>query len=699
MNKPDDIETYRRKWSNMSLLYRVDQIKKVKLKESQTSRRFALRRRSDYFYIQETPGSTGIFLPDSQFRESWELLALLLIIYQSFIICFVFSYVIDSVQEHFTILLYCDLFFLIEVLLNLNTGYFSDGTLVKHRRRIILKYAKSYLLTDILACIPLQYYIYPIYTMDVSNVDKPNIDILKIFWGLKLLNVLKIPKIFSNMQCHFTSELVYTCFHLIKFLLTAVIIVHFTSCLMYLAFYNDFENTGMLWNMIYDHNQNTYLRFFYLIVMTMTSTGYGDIVPYTLNMKLLGCIIMCFACCLFAFLLTNGKDILLKYNAQDNYFRDMLLKIKKFLTIKKIDKPLRFRVVRYLEYVKQNSRKNNLDEDQILSQLSLPLREEVFIVTRGKLLNACMVISKYSIDFLRILTRSLSHGIFAPGDNIIKEGELTDSLYFITKGRIEMFHQRTQTVFKELKAYKYFGEISFYLQKPRSCSARSLIFSEVMYLTRYSMNELLRKRPKDQEYHKILVIQAQNNISLLDIRCYLCKTLGHIAKDCKSFVILLNKLDYAEEYHNKREKLHKKIHHLSHIEYFDIDKHRRYSKYNIKGKRFEPKQLYKENPKLQSKCSEFLHEDGIVHYKYNISEHYAEESEDDDVLLAKSSIPLEHQYTNKFIEKRNSLFVGRAESGVSREVNWIDDSKNSLITLGLPNGRRSLVLDRLFHRV
>ena len=52
----------------------------------------------------------------------------------------------------------------------------------------------------------------------------------------------------------------------------------------------------MLWDMILDADSSTYLRFFYMMVFTMTSVGYGDIVPYTINQKILSCIFMCLAC-------------------------------------------------------------------------------------------------------------------------------------------------------------------------------------------------------------------------------------------------------------------------------------------------------------------------------------------------------------------------------------------------------------------
>ena len=90
--------------------------------------------------------------------------------------------------------------------------------------------------------------------------------------------------------------------------------------------------------------------------------------------------------------------------------------------------------------------------------------------------------SDLSISCLRMIGYSLKLDIHGPNDLIIKEGQLTDKLYFIMNGNVEVFHQLSSTTFKLLPKPPYFGEIGFFVGLPRTASVKSLGFSELLML-------------------------------------------------------------------------------------------------------------------------------------------------------------------------------------------------------------------------
>ena len=665
MQSVPKIEVHNRRWSHISLLYRVEQISQQNHNLARTQATFPLRRRSDYFYIDQPQSNRFILLPDSIYRELWELLSILLIMFQQFSISYSLSFTTNILNFHYYLLIFCDIFFSIEIFSNLNTAFFSDGTLVKIRSKIISKYLKGRFLLDFFACFPFEILVPNMKFESSSDTSIAEHDYIKALWLLKCLNVFKLPDIIHNLQCRFTSQLVYTMFHITKFLISGVLLIHWTACMMYFCFLKDLESNGARWNYIYDSGANPYLRYFYMIVFTMTSTGFGDITPFSLNQKILAIVIMGLSCWLFAFTLTNSKEILIKYTSQGEYFKEAIFNLKKYLKIKKIPRRLRLRTISYIQFLKANFEKKNLRENEILDLLSPTLREDVLIKTRGKLIQRCSFFKNYSMDFIRIIIRELGLSIFAPNDLIFKEGDRTNSIFFILNGKVEIYHESTRTVFAELGKKKYFGEISFFLDRVRSCSARSLIFSELLYLQKDDMDKCLRKRPKEIDHHRVLITLAKSNLKVIGIKCYLCAIYGHIAKDCKRFVIQINKDDINKKADDKRYNSNNEM------KNFDVpvrksgDLTYRYQKRNSVGVPSSAN-FFPQNKNLRKMCKDYIHQLHKHSYKLRIKQENFNDScsdeEINEVERTSSILPENLQYSSIYFARKSLKLSSSFES-------------------------------------
>ena len=55
--------------------------------------------------------------------------------------------------------IYIDTFFIIDVFINLYTGYYKKGSLVMKRRHIMCRYLKTWFIIDLLASIPFSWFI------------------------------------------------------------------------------------------------------------------------------------------------------------------------------------------------------------------------------------------------------------------------------------------------------------------------------------------------------------------------------------------------------------------------------------------------------------------------------------------------------------------------------------------------------------
>lgn len=186
-----------------------------------------------------------------------------------------------------------------------------------------------------------------------------------------------------------------------------------------------------------------------------------------------------------------------------------------------------------MEYIWEFKKRKHMNEKEIFELLSDPLRDEIFANVHGMVLKLYRLFEKYEGAFTTQLSRMLESETFGPDDKIIEEGELSQKMYFIISGEVDVYHTTTHSSFKTLSDREFFGEIAFFTEAPRCASVKALNFVDMLSLKRSSMNLLLEKYPTakhttEQIRRKCL----REDLSPLLTHCFICKELGHVAIRC-----------------------------------------------------------------------------------------------------------------------------------------------------------------------
>ena len=302
-------------------------------------------------------------------------------------------------------------------------------------------------------------------------------------------------------------------------------------------------------------NAEQYITALYWAFTTMTTVGYGDITAITVNEKIYAMFSMIVACGVFAYTVGSIGSLVSKQNAMENAYREQVVAVNRYMRKKELPYDLQFRVRRYLEYVWENKKRNNLDEKQILKLLSEPLRDEIYAHIHGIVIKLCVIFNQYEPHFIAQVTRALESETYAPGDTVIEEGEMSSKIYFIQNGKIDIFHHSTKSTFKELGPSEYFGEIAFFTERARCASAKCLDFVDLLSLSRICMNEMLEKFPEAKEITNFLCKRCDDgDYSALLVKCYICKELGHFAIKCKRILLNLDHDDTKKKWLDMRNK-------------------------------------------------------------------------------------------------------------------------------------------------
>ncbi len=165
---------------------------------------------------------------------------------------------------------------------------------------------------------------------------------------------------------------------------------------------------------------------------------------------------MLISCVMFAYIVGSIGNIVSRASEVSERLRTEMININRFLMHRRIPKEMRVKVRRYLEYIMDEKKKLLMDEGEMMSMLSIPLRDELLIYFHGAILHNCTIFDDFPIDFLSYLTFFLHSEQFSVGDTVFEEDEQGSKMFFIVKGRVLIFTRLPLAVLAELKALFFF---------------------------------------------------------------------------------------------------------------------------------------------------------------------------------------------------------------------------------------------------
>jgi hypothetical protein len=272
----------------------------------------------------------------------------------------------------------------------------------------------------------------------------------------RLARVKTLPPLFGRLEKNVSIPFLLS--RILKMSFWIMSIAHWTACLWFLIGFH--ENHTESWlaedRLVGGSALTQYARSLYWSVTTLTTVGYGDVVPLTLGETFFSVLVLLVGQTIVAYMIGNISSVLQSNDTLDTEFRKKMASLSAYVDWRELPDHLRTRILQYFRYTW--SANKGIDEERILEELPSSLRNEIAMFLNAKMVHRVPIFRDCSVDFIRKLVSRIKSRVVIPGDYVVREGDVGRNMYLIARGELEV--QAGGARVAKLRAGSYVGEIA-----------------------------------------------------------------------------------------------------------------------------------------------------------------------------------------------------------------------------------------------
>ncbi|MCG6879605.1 MAG: cyclic nucleotide-binding domain-containing protein, partial [Deltaproteobacteria bacterium] len=233
---------------------------------------------------------------------------------------------------------------------------------------------------------------------------------------------------------------------------------------------------------------------------TLTTVGYGDIIPKTNLQMAYTMVVMVLGVGVYGYVIGNVANLLTNMDMARAHYLANMEKLATFLKYRSIPNSLQRRIYDYYSYLWEH--RLGYDESAVLSGLPPSLQGEVSLLLKREFIEKVPFLKGGGLELIRDIAFELRPVIFTPGTYIFRAGEIGRHMYFISHGTVEVISPDGKTIVATLGEGDLFGEIALLFSQPRSATVRAMDYCDLYTLDKDTFERVLTHYPEFAEYIK-----------------------------------------------------------------------------------------------------------------------------------------------------------------------------------------------------
>ncbi|GMH20788.1 hypothetical protein Nepgr_022630 [Nepenthes gracilis] len=435
-----------------------------------------------------------IISPYNPRYRAWEMWLVILVIYSAWICSFEFAFLTYKQNALFVIDHIVNGFFAVDIVLTFFVAYVDTRSylLVDNPGKIAIRYLSTWFAFDVCSTAPLQS-ISLLFTGHISGLGFKALNILRL-WRLR-----RVSSLFARLEKDIRFNYFWTrCTKLISVTLFAV---HCAGCINYLIA-DRYPDPKKTWigavnpNFKEDSVWNNYITSIYWSIVTLTTTGYGDLHAENTREMLFNIFYMLFNLGLTSYLIGNMTNLVVHWTSRTRNFRDTVTSCTEFAARNQLPPRIQDQM---LSHVCLKFKTEGLKQQETLNGLPRAVRSSIAYYLFFDTLQKVPLFHGASHDFLFQMVSEMEAEYFPPKEDVILQNEAPTDLYILVSGEVDMITNINgqEKVVGKAFAGDIFGEIGVLFNRPQPFTVRTVELSQILRLNRTSLMNIFQANEED----------------------------------------------------------------------------------------------------------------------------------------------------------------------------------------------------------
>ncbi|XP_029125234.1 potassium channel KAT1 isoform X2 [Cajanus cajan] len=425
---------------------------------------------------QETRLRRYIISPFNPRYRAWELLLVVLVIYSAWICPFEFAFLPYKEDALFIIDNIVNGFFAIDIVLTFFVAYLDHH---------------SYLLVDDPKRIAISFLFY----------NRGSELGFKVFNMFRLWRLRRVSALFARLEKDIRFN--YFWIRCTKLIAVTLFAVHCAGCFNYLIAdrYPDPKRTwiGAVYpNFKEESLWDRYVTAIYWSIVTLTTTGYGDLHAENTREMLFDIAYMLFNLGLTSYIIGNMTNLVVHWTSRTRNFRDTVKAASEFASRNHLPHRIQDQM---LSHICLRFKTEGLKQQETLNDLPKAIRSSIAHHLFFPFVQKVYLFQGVSHDFLFQMVSDMEAEYFPPKEDVILQNESSTELYVLVSGAVDLVrridgHDHVQG---KAVAVDAFGEIGVLYQIPQHFTVRTTELSQILRLNKTSLMNVLQANPGDAQ--------------------------------------------------------------------------------------------------------------------------------------------------------------------------------------------------------